>query len=424
MPTPNLRLAILEYAAQHWNQLVDVTDRLLRIDAIDFPQAWLLNAMGHYNNRNLEAAEKSAREAERLDPRRRFPETWRLLGSILAQRGDFSGEAEQFREYLRVAPSGPQSEAVRANLAEAARSAGETAGDAAGETADSVSSPTFRSETSLAVVRFQLRPNKGQPIPHLRPEDIEVREDGMARKIAVFEGGPASPRTVPVEISLLFDCSASVERIAALSPHIFRENLLDEFPNVSIAVYGFSDNLARLSRPTRDAAVLKKAMDLVAAIPQRDTPLFGSIADMVRDAASTGANVTRMAVVFSDGESTTPGDESRVGEATRVAEESGTAIFPVMLNKSAAAGSSMDSAESVHEFMSLAQETGGKGFQGFMGTDVLPQILKALAGEIRSDYMAGFYARVSGEPKRHRIEVVLRSKEQGRLYGGSRVLIH
>jgi hypothetical protein len=199
---------------------------------------------------------------------------------------------------------------------------------------------------------------------------------------------------------------------------------LNEFPNASIAIYGFSDDLARFSRPTRDAAALKKATDLVASIPQRDTPLFGSIADTVRDAATTGANVIRMLVIFSDGESAWPGDENRVAEATRVAEESGTVIFPVMLNKSAAADHSMDSADSIHDFMNLAASTGGKGFQGFMGTDVLPSVLKSLASEIRSEYVAGFYVPVSGEAKRHRIEVVLRSKDQGRLYGGSRTLVH
>jgi VWFA-related protein len=408
-----MTLAILEHAARRWKQLVDVTDALVRLDAIDFPQAWLLNSVGNYNNRNLEAAEKSAREAERLDPRRKFPETWRLLGLILAQRGDFAGEADQFREYLRLVPSGPDSEAIRAKLAETAKRTGSGA--------SAVSSPTFRTETTLAVVGFQLRQNKGQPIHNLRAEDIEIREDGVAQKIAVFEGGPVSARTVPVEISLLFDCSASVERIAAFGPHVFRESLLDEFPNASIAIYGFSDDLVRFARPTRDADALKKAMDAVAAIPKGDTPLFGSIADTVRDAATTGANVIRMLVIFSDGESAWLGDQGRAGEAARVAGESGTALFPVMLSKSAL---SMDSVDSIHDFMNLASATGGREFQGLMGTDVLPSTLKALAGEIRSGYVAGFYVPVSGEQKRHKIEVVLRSKDQGRLYGGSRVLVH
>jgi VWFA-related protein len=410
---PYMTLAILEHGARHWKQLVEVTDALLRIDAIDFPQAWLLNAVGNYNNRNFAAAEKSAREAERLDPRRKFPETWRLLGLILAQRDDFAGEADQFREYLRAVPAGPDSEAIRAKLTEVVKRTGSAA--------SAESSPTFRAETTLAVVGFQLRQNKGQPIYHLRAEDIEVREDGVAQRIAVFEGGRVASRTVPVEISLLFDCSASVERIVAFAPQIFRENLLDEFPNASISIYGFSDALVRFSRPTRDAGALKKAMDMVAAIPKGDTPLFGSIADTVRDASTTGANVIRMLVIFSDGESASLGDEGRAGEATRVAEESGTALFPVMLSKSTL---SMDSADSIHDFMNLASSTGGREFQGLMGADVLPSILKALAGEIRSGYVAGFYVPVSGGQKRHKIEVVLRSKDQGRLYGGSRILMH
>jgi VWFA-related protein len=411
---PYMALAMLEHEAGRWKQLVAITDDLLRIDGIDFPQAWLLNSAGNYNNRNFAAAEKSAREAERLDTGRKFPETWRLLGLILARRGDFSGEADQFRQYLAAVPSGPDSEAIRAKLADAAK--------ATGNTAEPASGPAFRTETSLAVVRFQFRQNKSQPARTLLPEDIEVREDGVAQKIAVFEGGASASHTVPVEISLLFDCSASVERVAAFSALVFRENLLDEFPNASIAIYGFSDDLVRFSRPTRDAAILKKAMDLVASIPQRDTPLFGSIADTVRDAATTGANVIRMVVVFSDGESAWPGDENRAGEATRAAAESGTAIFPVILNKSGPL--SPESAGSIHDFMNLASATGGREFHGLMGGDVLPSVLKALASEIRSGYVAGFYVPVSGEPKRRRIEVVLRSKDQGRLYGGSRILIH
>ena len=410
---PYLTLAILEHAAGHWKRLVDVTGALLQFDAIDFPQAWLLNSVGNYNYHNLEAAEKSAREAERLDSRRKFPESWRLLGLILAQRGDFAGEADQFREYLKLAPSGPDSDAIRARLAEVAKRAGSAA--------EPESSSIFRTETTLAVVGFQLRQNKSQPVYNLHAEDIEIREDGVAQKIAVFEGGPHSSHTVPVEISLLFDCSASVERIAAFGARVFHENLLDEFPNASIAIYGFSDNLVRLSRPTRDAGALKKAMDMVAAVPKRDTPLFGSIADTVRDAATTGANVIRMLVIFSDGESASLGDESRADEAARVAGESGTALFPVMLNKSA---SSMDSVDSIHDFMNLAPATGGRELQGLMGVDVLPSILKALAREIRAGYIAGFYVPVSGEPKRHKIEVVLRAKDQGRLYGGSRILMH
>jgi Tfp pilus assembly protein PilF len=159
-----MALAALENDAKRWKQLAAITDELLRIDAIDFPQAWLLNSLGNYNNRNFAAAEKSAREAERMDTGRKFPETWRLLGLILAQRGDFAGATDQFQQYLSAVPSGPDSEAIRARLAEAAK--------AAGNAAETASGPAFRTETTLAVVRFQLRQNKGQPARTLLPEDI------------------------------------------------------------------------------------------------------------------------------------------------------------------------------------------------------------------------------------------------------------
>ncbi len=410
-----LMLAVLEQGARNWKRLVEVTDKLLRLDAIDLPQAWLLNAVGNYNSHNFEAAERSAREAGRLDSRQKLADARRLLGLILAQRGDFGGEVAQFREYLKMAPAGAETEAVRARLAEAERRPGGAA--------DVDSSPTFRAETALAVVSFQVR-GKGRVVTDLRAEDIEVREEGVAQKIALFEGGAVPTRSVPVEISLLFDCSASVDRIFAESARFFRDQLLDEFPNASIAVYGFSDDLARLSRPTLDLGVLKKAMDLLGAIPKSDTPLFGSIADTVRDASVTGANVIRKVVIFSDGESASFGDEQRVGEATRVANEAGAALFPVMLSAPSAAKLSRETMDSIQAFMGLASATGGREFQGLMGADVLASVLKGLANQIRSEYVAGFYVTMSGEPKRRHIEVVLHDKERWRIQGGQRTLVH
>ena len=280
-------------------------------------------------------------------------------------------------------------------------------------------------------MRFQFHPNKGDALRQLSAEDIEIREDGVPRKIALFEGPQSSAHTVPVEISLLFDCSASVDRVAVANANIFRETLLDRFPNVSIAVYGFSDSLVRLVRPTRDPAALKKAMDLIASIPARDTPLFGSIADTIRDAAVTSPNVIRMLVIFSDGESSTPGDEVRAFEVAKAAEKSGTTLFPVMLD-GPAADHSREAMQSTAEFMKLASVTGGKSLVGFMGTDVLPSILQAVAHEIENDYVAGVYLSVDGKAglsadgkaRPRKIEVVLRSKVRGKLIEAPRTILY
>ena len=77
-----------------------------------------MNALANYNLRNIDAAEKSAREAERLDTQGRFPRSWKLLGIILASRSAFPEAADQMRGYLKFAPQAPDAGAVRAQLSQ------------------------------------------------------------------------------------------------------------------------------------------------------------------------------------------------------------------------------------------------------------------------------------------------------------------
>jgi hypothetical protein len=53
------------------------------------------------------------------------------------------------------------------------------------------------------------------------------------------------PRSVPVEVTLLFDGGGSARFAGKLDPYVFQTSLLDELENVSLAVYGFSDILLR-----------------------------------------------------------------------------------------------------------------------------------------------------------------------------------
>jgi len=170
----------------------------------------------------------------------------------------------------------------------------------------------------------------------------------------------------------------------------------------------------------------------VRTVPAGDTPLFGDIAETARDAASIGGNATRMMVVFSDGESTRQGDSLRAAEAVQVAQELGVALCPVMLPQPT--GAQVDTVsngewelhklQSIGSFMKLASDTGGQAFNAVSTKDVLPTILKSLANHVRYDYVAGFYPSSSGGRKKHKVEVVLRSKSRGEMVGGFRALVH
>jgi len=115
---PYLGLSALEAVQEQWPQLAETTSQALRLDPYDYPQAYFLNAMANYNIRNMDAAEKSAREAEKLDSQGRFPKSWQLLGMILADRREFTEAAEQMRGYLKFAPQASDADAVRARLAQ------------------------------------------------------------------------------------------------------------------------------------------------------------------------------------------------------------------------------------------------------------------------------------------------------------------
>jgi len=80
--------------------------------------------------------------------------------------------------------------------------------------------------------------------------------------------------------------------------------------------------------------------------------------------------------------------------------------------------------QSIGSFMTLASATGGEAFDAVGTKDVLPAILKSLAEHVRYDYVAGFYTSSSGGRKRHKVEVILRSKNRGEIVGGFRALVH
>ncbi len=260
--------------------------------------------------------------------------------------------------------------------------------------------------------------------------------------MALFEGGRFYPRTVPLEITLLFDCSGSVQNAGSLDPNVFDKSLLDEYVNTKVAIYAFADELTRLTMPTRDGPALVKALSRVRGVKTGGTPLFASIAETARDSAASGESAVRILVIFSDGESTTPGDDGRDGEAIQAAQDRGIALYPVTLSNSLAGeighrmgpnydpiGNTSTSWEmrrevSVNKFQLLAAATGGLKFDMVSNADAVSSILKKMASQIQYDYVAGFYPSSSGWTKRRNVEVVLRDKDRGRIVGGTRSVVH
>ncbi len=113
---PYMQMAMLDARENKWQDVADTTSRALRLNPFD-PVAYFYNAAANLNLRKLDDAEKSARESVKLDSERRIPKARYVLGLVLAQKEDYSGAAEQLRDYIKVAPAG-ETELPKKQLAE------------------------------------------------------------------------------------------------------------------------------------------------------------------------------------------------------------------------------------------------------------------------------------------------------------------
>jgi tetratricopeptide (TPR) repeat protein len=115
-PVPYVELSIIAVGQKKWQEVSDLTATAIRLDPFDYPQVFLFNAAAHYNLRETDAAEKSVKEAERLDSRHQYPQIGHLYGLILAQKQDYAGAVTHLRDYLKMFPGASDAADVRTQL--------------------------------------------------------------------------------------------------------------------------------------------------------------------------------------------------------------------------------------------------------------------------------------------------------------------
>jgi len=113
---PYLELSALAMNDRKWQETADLTDQALKLNPFDYPQAYLYNAAARYNMQEMDAAEKSIMEADRLDTRHQFPDVARLYGLILQYKKDYAGAITQYHAYLKMAPNTDDAKTVRKQL--------------------------------------------------------------------------------------------------------------------------------------------------------------------------------------------------------------------------------------------------------------------------------------------------------------------
>ena len=121
---PYLKIARIEAVARNWQGLADVTAKLIKLSPNSEPEVYLYNSEANINLKNAAVAEESAKAGLKMDTLHRVPKFWYILGVLMTNRGDLTDALEQFQNYLKFAPDGPDANAVRSDLALIQKSAG------------------------------------------------------------------------------------------------------------------------------------------------------------------------------------------------------------------------------------------------------------------------------------------------------------
>jgi tetratricopeptide (TPR) repeat protein len=115
---PYVQLTSIAARESKWQEVADTAARVLKLDPYNYPNVYLYDAVAALNLQRLDDAEKSAREALKLDQQHRIPSIYHILGVILARKGEFEAAAGFMKTYLQLAPAANDTAAVKRQLAE------------------------------------------------------------------------------------------------------------------------------------------------------------------------------------------------------------------------------------------------------------------------------------------------------------------
>jgi tetratricopeptide (TPR) repeat protein len=112
------QLGVMAVNDGNWKDAVRYLDAALRMDPVDYPRLWYIDAVANYNTQNFGNAERYVREALKVDTQPRNPKENQLLAMILLRKRDFADAAEELRTYIRLAPAAADIDQVKQQLAE------------------------------------------------------------------------------------------------------------------------------------------------------------------------------------------------------------------------------------------------------------------------------------------------------------------
>ena len=246
--------------------------------------------------------------------------------------------------------------------------------------------PTFRVDVDMVMLTFNVLDTRGRSVRGLKPENMQVFEDGKLQKIATFAEGSKIPLaltgdrqdTPGTSVFILLDASNRMYGTLMHACDAIANFVRQLNPPDAVAVYTFGQNMWRSFPLTREHR--QPRMALANMVAGSDTAVYNALLLTLRDAAKVSGR--KVVILFSNG----PDNASVIGpyDVGTVAADEGIPIYIVSTEDA------MKDRETAKAFEFLTAHTGGKvhcarTWQGQW------KAIAAIQNDIDSSYTIGYY---------------------------------
>lgn len=249
----------------------------------------------------------------------------------------------------------------------------------------------FKTTVKLVQIYATVFDHSGHAVSGLNRDQFEVRDDGVAQPIKVFEATEKA-----VSCALLLDTTGSMAEAIPDLRNASRGFIGALREGDSIGVYSFSDHLEELSEIGVDRAAARRAVTRLRANGR--TALFDSISQLALQMENRPGK--KVIVVLTDGadNASTLNREA----AIKRARKAGIPVFAV------AEGDALRDNEASSSLHALAEATGGHMYRAGKPKDIERFFLE-ITEDLQTGYLLAFAPPVEAQsPPWHELQVMVK----------------
>ncbi|HZQ17615.1 MAG TPA: VWA domain-containing protein [Terriglobales bacterium] len=263
---------------------------------------------------------------------------------------------------------------------------------------------TFKANTDIVQLFFNVKDKKGGLIPNLPKDSFEILEDKKPQTIKYF----SAESDLPLTLGILIDSSASQERVLDMEKQVGGAFLGDiirakdmafviDF-NIGVSLLqDFTSNVHRLKTALYSVKINSGGQAAVPGIPgagggpvptigqPKGTLLYDAVYLASHDEMAQQVDRKAM-ILLTDGED--QGSQYRIKDAIEAAQKSDTIVYVLLCADRGFYGFGGYGGDS--EMRKLTSETGGRVIEVGNKTDKLKAAFDQISQELRSQYNIGY----------------------------------